>query len=439
MYTNQAIEIFYAATKAVQPQSLLPKYFSRDKDVLHIADQEIKVNEKRKVILIAVGKAASGMAAIIENQIGDMISKGYCITKHQHAVPLKYCSTIEAAHPAPDANSIRAGEIILQVVRNLTVDDIVILLLSGGGSSLLADIPEACSLQEINSLYTSLVNSGASIHEINIVRKHLSLIKGGQLAKAANPAKIFTLIISDVIGDEPGSIASGPTVPDPSTFDEAYTILKKYKIWEIIAESIKIYITRGLKKEIEETPKPGSPYFKETYTYIIGNNTFALETAKNVAEQFGYSVYILNDQLTGHTEKEARKFIQYLISYTGKLPACILLGGETTLKVTRNGKGGRNQHFVLCALKELQKEKENAKTNCITILSAGTDGTDGPTDAAGAVFSHDPVSSGLIDEQLIERYLTAFDSYNYFLKNGGLIKTGPTQTNVMDIVIALLH
>jgi len=439
MYVNQAKEIFNAATKAVQPESLLPVYFFRDNGVLHIADQKININGIRKFILIAVGKAAPGMAKIIETQIGDMISMGYCITKYQHAIPLKYCSTIEAAHPAPDANSIRAGKTILKAVGKLTEDDIVLLLLSGGGSSLLADIPEGCSLHETRELYTLLVNSGATIHEINIVRKHLSRIKGGQLAKAASPAKVFSLIISDVIGDEPGTIASGPTVADKSTFDETYNILKKYNIWDKIAHCIKEYIERGIKNEIEETPKPGSPFFQNTFTYIIGNNTLALETAKRVAEQMGYSAYILNNQLTGNTEKEARKFIQYLLSYKGKVPACILLGGETTLEVTNKGKGGRNQHFVLCAMDELQKEKRDSIRNSITLLSAGTDGTDGPTDAAGAVLSSDVLFSGFIDEKTTEQYLTAFDSYTYFLKKGGLLKTGPTQTNVMDIVIALIN
>lgn len=439
MYKKQAYEIFFSATRAVQPQLLLPEYIYTQNGFLHLADQVFKIRDINKFIVIAAGKAAPGMAIVTEKQVGILISEGYCITKYGHSLPLKFLYTIEAAHPVPDHNSIKAGEIVLQAVSSLTVDDIVLVLLSGGASSLLADIPEGSTLEETKTIFTMLVNSGASIHEINIVRKHLSKIKGGQLAKAVYPAKLFTLIISDVVGDDLESIASGPTVSDSSTFDDAYRILQKYNIWTSTAETVRRYILRGVNQTIEDTPKPGAHFFNNTITKIIGSNILALNTAKQKAEQLGYHSFIWTDKLTGNADSEARKFVHFLQHYTGKKPACILMGGETTLKVSGPGKGGRNQHFVLSALNELLKNSLPGTDHDITILSAGTDGTDGPTDAAGALFNNKSLSTSPGMSEMIQEHLDRFDSYTYFDTMGGLVVTGPTQTNVMDVVVALIH
>lgn len=439
MYIKQAKEIFYAAVNAVQPMALLPHHVYVLDEMLHVAGHKINISSLNELIVIAAGKAAPAMAKEAEKQLGNLISKGICITKYGHAVPLGKFLTVEAAHPVPDKNSILAAELVLKTLQKVSVDDVVLVLLSGGASSLLADVPEGCSLEDIQHLSGLLVNSGASIEQINIVRKHISSIKGGQLAKAAYPAKLFTLIISDVVSDDPGSIASGPTVPDNSTFADAYKVLEKHKIWIQVSESVRAYITKGLKNEIDETPKPGSLFFKNTFSEIIGNNSIALEAARICASQAGYHVVILNNELSGDTDKEARKFVQYLLGYDDNLPACFIMGGETTLKVTGNGKGGRNQHFALCALHELLKTNEKKLNGNIVILSAGTDGTDGPTDAAGAVIDTEMFKPGMINKDRLDQYLIDFDAYSFFDKAGGLLLTGPTQTNVMDIVIGLIN
>jgi glycerate 2-kinase len=439
MYIKQAQEIFYAAIKAVQPQVLLPHHVYVQDEMLYLAGQEINISSFKNLIVIAAGKAAPAMAKEAEKQLGNLISKGICITKYGHAVPLGKFQTIEAAHPLPDKNSILAGELVLKTLQMVSVNDVVLILLSGGASSLLADVPEGCSLVDIQHLSGLLVHSGASIEQINIVRKHISGIKGGQLAKAAYPAKVFTLIISDVVSDDLGSIASGPTVPDHSTFADAYKVLEKYNIWIEVSESVRTYITKGLKNEIDETPKPGSLFFKNTFSEIIGNNNLALEAAKICASQAGYHVVILNNALSGDTDPEARKFVQYLLNYDGNIPACFIMGGETTLKVTGNGKGGRNQHFALCALHELLKKNKKRHDRNIVILSAGTDGTDGPTDAAGAVIDTGMIKPGMRNKDKLNQYLVDFDAYSFFDNAGGLMLTGPTQTNVMDIVIGLIN
>lgn len=439
MYTRQALEIFNAAVNAVQPQVLLPGYLFIKEGNLYIDKHEFKPGQYSRLFVIAAGKAAPAMAKTAEGLLGQVIHKGICVTKYGHAISLQSFHTLEAAHPVPDANSILAGELVLQTLQELNADDIVLVLLSGGTSSLLADLVPGCTLEEIQELFTKLINIGADIREINTVRKHLSRIKGGQLANAVFPAKLFTFIISDVVGDDPGTIASGLTVPDDSTFEETYRILNRYGIWETAAKSIRQYISMGLKNEIEETPKSSSGVFSNTFTKVIGNNSLALESAKQKAEDLGYHSIIMTDKQTGDTELAARQFVNYLIGYNERIPACILMGGETTVKVTGNGKGGRNQHFALCGLNEWLENGTAGNNRELTLLAAGTDGTDGPTDAAGAVFNTSLMNKQLQNDGSAEEYLRRFDAYHYFSKYGGLVKTGPTQTNVMDIAIGLIN
>ncbi len=439
IFRNDACEINEAAILAVQPRTLMPRNLFYKDGKLHIGESVVHLSDLRKLIVIAAGKAAAAMAAEAETQLGDYITEGICITKYEHALPLKKFKTIEAAHPVPDENSILAGIEVLRIINNLTPKDIVLVLISGGASSLMADIPENCSLPDLQLTSEILVRSGATIHEINIVRKHLSKIKGGQLAKAAQPARVYTFLVSDVVGDDPGSIASGPCVPDHSSFSDAYKVLQEYNTWQLIPGTIRIHIEKGLKGELEETPKPHDLFFQNTYTKIIGNNRLSLLAAKEKSEQLGYRSIIEDGSITGNTESVSRKFVTTLIEYQGALPVCILAGGETTLQVTGHGKGGRNQHFVLCALDEMMKHYDQGADRNTTILSAGTDGTDGPTDAAGAITGTDMLRTGNINPETIQNHLAQFDSYTFFEKFDGLIKTGPTQTNVMDIIIGLIN
>ncbi|MGK2864631.1 MAG: glycerate kinase type-2 family protein, partial [Chitinophagaceae bacterium] len=316
-FRNHASDIMMAAIDAVQPRALMKKNLLLDKKGLHINEYIVDPSSIQKLIVIAAGKAASAMAAEAETFLGKQISCGLCITKYHHSLPLKKFRTIEAGHPLPDENSIRAGEAVLGMVHNLSPDDIVLIFLSGGASSLLADIPENCSLADLQETSETLVKSGASIDEINIVRKHLSRIKGGQLAKAAQPARVYTCLISDVVGDDMSSIGSGPTVPDNSSFHDAFKVLQNYNAWQNIPATIKSHIERGIKAELAETPKPGDLFFQNTFTKIIGNNRLALLAAKGKAEQLGYHAIILAENITGNTESVSRKFINDLLQYKG--------------------------------------------------------------------------------------------------------------------------
>jgi glycerate-2-kinase len=320
---------------------------------------------------------------------------------------------------------------MLRIAKNAGDQDLVICLISGGGSALMTDVPEGCSLEDLKKLNDVLLKSGATINEMNCIRKHLSKIKGGQLSRAAWPTELVSLILSDVIGDPLDVIASGPTAPDPTTFSDALLVLKKYQIENKIPEKLITVLLNGANRITEETPKKNSNFFSKTHNLVIGNNSLALESSRIKAETFGFETQIITSTLEGNP--------QDIISYMGEMikslkeldikkPLCLLLGGEPTLKVNRDGKGGRNQHLVLLAAKDL------GAIPGVTFLSAGTDGTDGPTDAAGAVIDTDETAGSGLD-----KYLERFDSYHYFKDHGGLIMTGPTQTNVMDILVILIH
>jgi glycerate 2-kinase len=427
-------EIFKSSVTAVHPAHLMRRHLSAHNGHVIIAGNTIEKKTIGRFIVIAVGKAAAAMAQQAEMYLGDVITEGICVTKYGHSLPLQKIRVMEAAHPVPDANSISAAQQVLELVSGLNRNDILLALISGGGSSLITDLPEGCTLNEVQAVYDLLIKSGAAIHTMNAVRKHLSKIKGGQLAKAAQPAKVFSLVLSDVAGDHLDTIASGPTVPDLSTFEEVHDMLLNYNLWNAVPESIRQYLRKGLQQQIAETPKPGEAFFKNTFTQIIGSNHIALSAAKEKAAQLGYNAIIYKENVTDDAALFAKKLIRECTGYTGSLPACIIAGGETTVQVTGYGKGGRNQHLALCALHELSMQPATAHR--ITILSAGTDGTDGPTDAAGAVADLELLSS---TDMAPANYIQNCDAYHFFEKTGGLIKTGPTQTNVMDVMLLLIH
>ncbi|MBL0154598.1 MAG: DUF4147 domain-containing protein [Chitinophagaceae bacterium] len=294
------------------------------------------------------GKAAASMSIAAEKQLGDQISHGISITKYGHALPLQRIEVIESGHPVPDLQSMLAANLVTKHVSDLQSNDIVIFLLSGGASSLMSDLPDGCTLREIQQTNSALVKSGANISEINIVRKHLSHIKGGQLARMAQPAKVFTLLISDVPGDDLSSIASGPTTADPSTFKDALNIIKKHKITDQVPIAIREYLQQGANGMKPETPKPGDPVFRNTFNRIIGNNHSALIAAKAQAMQLGYNTDIAKEQITGPAESTAREIVRKLMDCNSPLPHCFLWGGETTITVTGEGCGG--QKPALCIM-----------------------------------------------------------------------------------------
>jgi hydroxypyruvate reductase len=436
---EDALAIFNAAVSAVQPSCLLPKHIKLKGEKLWLHEQLFSLQEHDRIFVIGAGKASAAMAAETENILGDLIEKGIVVTKYDHGLPLKKIKSIEAGHPLPDKNSLLAGREILDLVTQAGEKDIVIALISGGASSLLADFPPETSLADVQEVFKLLLQSGANIHEMNAVRKHLSLIKGGQLAKAAYPATLVSFILSDVIGDPLDVIASGPTVADPTSFKDAYAVLQKYKLIETLHPSIDAWMQKGLNEEIPDTPKQGSYFFERTFNHLIGTNRIALEAAATKAEEMGFAPYIITDKLSGEADDEAKELIDYILMYRSSKPACILMGGETTVTIKGTGKGGRNQQFALAALEELIKNYTTGVSRVPLILSAGTDGSDGPTEATGAMVDEETVIKTKDSGMDVCSFLNNNDAYNFFSKIGGLVITGPTHTNVMDIVIALVY
>lgn len=433
---NNAKEIFLAGVEIVKPDILIPHFVSLENNVLKIENHRFQLAEIKNIYLTGAGKASALMAKAIENILGSRISSGHIVTKYGHAVPLKYAFVTEAGHPVPDENGVKGTENILSIVNKASKDDLVICVISGGGSALLTDIPDGCTLNDLKILTDLLLKSGANINEMNCIRKHLSKVKGGMLSSAAYPARVVSLILSDVIGDPLDVIASGPTAPDPTTFKDAMDIIEKYGIKDKIPAGITKILNEGLNKIRKETLKESDEAFRLTTNLIIGNNRLALKKAREKAEALGYTTKIITDSLHSDVEDVADYIFSKLIKYRNEKPgkkSCLLFGGEPTIKITGDGLGGRNQHLAL-----LMAQKING-INGVVFLSGGTDGTDGPTDAAGAIAEPETLKRSEALGLDINKYISDCDSYNFFRQEGGLIKTGPTQTNVMDLIVVLIN
>lgn len=429
-------QIFLSGVENVLPDKLIKSQVRLCDEILYIQQSSFNVLDFENIFVIGAGKATALMAKEIESVLGNYINTGHIIVKYHHKCHLNKIAITEAGHPLPDENGWKAAQRILTIAKQASNKDLVICLFSGGASALLADCPDEISLSDLILTNDFLIKSGANIKEINAVRKHISKMKGGQLAKAIYPATTISLILSDVIGDQLDVIASGPTYPDSTTFSEAYEILKKYELTEKVPLSVVQYLKRGIVGEIPETPKSDDFIFSKVYNVIIGNNKMALEAASRKAIELGYQAHIIADDLQGN-EKETANFILSTIEKfkekNHKTPICLLFGGEPTVKVTGDGLGGRNQHLALYLATKLENKPG------ITILCGGTDGTDGPTDAAGAIVDDKTIQ--IAKEKNIHPmdYLKNSDAYNFFKQVGGHLITGSTKTNVMDIVLVILE
>jgi len=430
-------QIFNAAVQSVLPGKMISDQVSVSDSTLVITGIQFSLNDIDCIYIIGAGKASALMAKEIESILGKHITEGHVVVKYGHSCELKYIKVTEAGHPIPDNNSVIAAGEILKIANKATAKDIVICLLSGGGSALLTDCPDSITLAEIIILNNLLLKSGADIKEINTVRKHLSNMKGGQLAKAVYPAALISLILSDVIGDSIDVIASGPTAHDSTTYQDAMTVLTKYNLLREVPLSIINYLKKGIKGLHPDTPDSDSKYLKTTSNLIIGSNKIALKAAQNKSKEMGLSSIIVTDRLEGDSVKAADYIIETAITFQKdeniQKPVCLLFGGETTIRINGNGTGGRNQHFALSAALMLKDKKG------ITLLSAGTDGNDGPTNAAGAMVDSTTNEVALQLNLNIEKYLQEFDSFHFFQKAGGHIITGPTMTNVMDVMIVVVE
>lgn len=434
---QNAISIFKAAVDAVHPSKLIAAHLKLVDDDLIIGQNLIRLNSSSRIFVIGSGKAVAAMAAEIEQIIGNRIYKGLITTKYHHAVPLNKIQCIEASHPVPDENSFRAVEQTVELLKEANEHDIIICLLSGGASSLWADMPDEITQSDMLTVFDVLLKCGVTIEENNTIRKHVSNIKGGQLLRYAPASNWYSLIISDVPGDDLSVIASGPTTADNSTYADALAIIKKYKIETNLPVRIWEYLQRGAKGLFKETLKKEDPLIKQVTNLLIGNNTIALQAAAEKATALGYYVHFY-DALSGDAAMAGNTLIQFCKSYKQQLPACILAGGETTVEVKGTGIGGRNQHMALSALIEMKK-RNDTETASLTFLAAGTDGTDGPTDAAGAIADIESMAISVQKNLDPYLYLDHNDAYSFFKQTGGLLKTGPTQTNVMDLVLVLIE
>jgi glycerate 2-kinase len=439
---NMAKTIFSKAVSAVDPSQRLKETIRVEKDLLSIKTEGdtgrvFNLATFKKIFLIGTGKASASMAQAIEKIFGDRITQGVIATKYGHVLPLKRTEIIEAGHPIPDHKGFEGAKKIQSILKESRPEDLVIFLLSGGGSALSPLPAEGITLEEKQQVTQFLLDCGADIKEINTIRKHISQIKGGWLARWAYPSTVIGFILSDVVGDQLDVIGSGPTVPDISTFDEAWDILEKYGLIKRVAPSIQKHLLLGKEGKVEETPKPGDPTFEKVLNILIGSNILALRAAENEASSFGLNTLILSSSIVGDTREAARfhsAIVKEVMSSGNPLPrpACIISGGETTVTVRGNGLGGRNQEFALAGALEINGLEK------VVLLSGGTDGTDGPTDASGALADYTTVSRARSMGLDPKVYLENNDAYPFFQRLGDLLITGPTHTNVMDVRILLV-
>jgi glycerate 2-kinase len=382
-----------------------------------------------RVFLLGAGKASGAMAAAAEDVLGDRVAGGFVVVKDGHGARLPHGEIVEAGHPVPDSRGLAASGQLLELARAAGEDDLIVFLVSGGGSALTPAPAPPVTLGEKQELTRLLLASGATIGELNAVRKHLSLIKGGQLARAAWPARVLTLALSDVIGDPLDVIASGPTAPDPTTFADALEVLARRGLSGRVPASIARRLQAGRAGEIQETPKPGDPLFERVQNIVIGNNALVTDAAVATARRLGFQADLATRELQGEARDVARDFVARARRLTP--PSCLIAGGETTVTVRGQGKGGRCQEFALAAALELRP------TDRITILAAGTDGTDGPTDAAGAIVDAGSVARGTAAGADGRRALADNDAYGFLQASADLIVSGPTRTNLLDLYLAV--
>src|SRR5574341_232415 len=433
-----ARRIFEAAVRAVEPGEAIHRHLAREGTRLRVGLESLDLNRVGQLVVVGCGKAASPMVGAIEGILGDRVSRGVVVTKYSHAQPTSRIRIHEAGHPVPDEAGMAGAQAILESVQGLTPEDLVLVLISGGGSALTPAPVKGISLAEKQALTKALLACGADIREMNALRKHVSRLKGGQLARAAQPARVITLILSDIVGDSLDAIASGPTVPDPTTYAHALAILDKYRIRGQIPGTIRSHLEAGAHGNVPETPKPGESLFALVGTLIVGSNYQALEAARDEAQALGFTPMILSSFIEGETREIARMHAALAreVRSSGnpvRPPACLISGGETTVTLRGAGLGGRNQEFVLAAALDI------AGLGPVAVLSGGTDGTDGPTDAAGAIADSATIARA---EKLgldPKKSLAENDSYHFFEKLGDLLKTGPTGTNVMDVRLILVR
>ncbi|PYM05635.1 MAG: glycerate kinase [Candidatus Rokuibacteriota bacterium] len=422
--------IWEAALAAGNVDPIVRRVLRRDGDVITAGPLAVDLKTVRRLLVLGAGKASAAMAQAVEDLLDNRISDGLVVVKDGYARATRTVRIVEASHPVPDERGQAAARELRHLAESATRDDLVIFLISGGGSALLPAPAPPVTLAEKRELTTLLLAAGASIGELNAVRKHLSLLKGGQLARAAVPAPVLTLALSDVIGNAMDVIASGPTAPDPSTYAQALEIIDRFKLRERALLRIVGRLEAGARGAIPETPKPGDPLFARVTNLVIGDNSLVVDAAAARAAALGYEPVVLTRALEGEARDVARGFVTRGRTLTG--PACLIAAGETTVTVNGGGVGGRCQEFALAAALELEGAPH------VTVLAAGTDGTDGPTDAAGALADASTVARGRERRLDVHSLLESNDSHSFFRAIGDLVRTGPTGTNLLDLYLLVV-
>jgi len=429
----QALEVLAAALDAVDPAEAIRRAMVRDDEILRINGVAYDLTRYRRVLVVGGGKAGGSMAQAVAAILGERITAGWVNVKHGYTAPATRITVHEAGHPVPDAAGVAGTRAMVDLLRGVTADDLVLCVISGGGSALMTLPVEGVSLEEMQALTGSLLRCGAPIQAINTLRKHLSQVQGGQLARLAHPAAVVALILSDVVGSPLDVIASGPTVPDPTTFSDALQVIEQYRIEDQVPGPIRRHLARGAAGEIPDTPKMGDPALERVQNVIVADNARAAQAAVQRAQTLGFHTLLLSTYIEGEA-REVAKVLAALareITATGRpapRPACLILGGETTVTVRGDGTGGRNQELAVAAALAIRGMPS------ALVASLATDGSDGPTDAAGGLVDGTTVERAQAAGLSAQAALVDNDSYPYLERVGDLLVTGPTNTNVNDLM-----
>jgi len=430
---RDALSAIMAALEGSDPRGLLRRTLTFEGGVLSVGERKYRLNTFRNLVVIGAGKASGLMAAELERILGERIEEGVVIIPENQSsiIHLKRIRLEKSSHPLPSRIGVLATRKALKTLDRVDKRDLVIFLFSGGGSSLMPLLAPGITMDELRGVTALLLSSGADIEEINCVRKHISQIAGGRLVERVSGAEAISLIVSDVVGNNPASVASGPTVPDPTTFRMARDVLERHRIWDSLPSSVSGTIRSGIAGRIRETPKPGNPAFARVHNSVIGSNSDACAAAQKALEGLGYHAEHLREPVTGEASLAGRTLADLAISNTSHGKWAVVAGGETTVTVSGKGKGGRNQELALSAALALEDERD------ITLVSFATDGIDGPTDAAGAIADTSTCSRARTLGLNPIQSLRSNDSNTFFGTLGDLIVTGPTGTNVNDVMIVL--
>ena len=433
------LPIVEAALAAVEPRACTHQALQREGDQLHVGDRTYDLGQVRNLYVAGCGKASAPMAQAVEDVLGDRITGGVVVVKYGHTAPTRHARLVEAGHPLPDTQSIAGAQAVVGLAHQAGEEDLVVMLISGGGSALLTLPAPGLILEDLQSLTELLLRCGATINEINGLRKHCSAVKGGQLARHIAPARTLGLILSDVVGNPLDTIASGPLVPDPTTFADAWAVVEKYDLVDSLPPRVRTHLQAGLLHgEAPETPKPGDPIFDRAQVVIVGDNARAAESAARAAADAGYHAQVLSTFVEGEAREVARVVAalgKEVVCYNRPQPppACLILGGETTVTVCGTGTGGRNQELALTAALALEGWPH------VTVVALGTDGNDGPTDAAGGMVDGGTVARARAAGLNPLEHLQNNDAYPLLRATNDLLVTGPTNTNVNDLIFVFVE